>query len=221
VSAPNRTRPANRNAPAAQGQRRSSARQHARDVQRQRALREKNTRRAIYIGIGVLILGALIAFLVLQTSSQPGKAVAEMANARGHINKGDSHPAYSSKPPTSGPHWNIGGEAPVNWGISKEQIPDEAQIHNLEHGGIMIQYNCRDCPELVQQMEDFYARWWPEHKLTLYPSSSKLVVAPYYDMPSRVTLTAWNRILTLDNWDEEKAVAFIQAWRDKGPEQAP
>jgi len=190
-------------------------------VQRQRALREKRTRRIAIVAAVAVVIAAGIAFLVFQAQSLPGKGIPLMANAQSHIEKGATHPAYNSTPPTSGPHWNIAGEAPVGWGIYKEQIPDEAQIHNLEHGGINIQYNCRDCPELVQQIEDFYTRWWPEHKLALFPGSSKLVVAPYYTMPSRITLTAWGRMETMDTWDEQKAVAFIEAWRNKGPENTP
>ena len=34
--------------------------------------------------------------------------------------------AYNTKPATSGPHWNLAGEAPVPWGIYKDPIPDEA-----------------------------------------------------------------------------------------------
>jgi hypothetical protein len=221
VSAPNRTRPVNRNAPAAPGQRRSSARHHAREVQRQRALREKRIRLGLWIAGGVLILGAVVTFVVMQAQGLPGRGVPLMVNAQSHIEKGASHPTYNSTPPTSGPHWNIGGEAPVPWGIYKEQIPDEAQIHNLEHGGIMIQYNCRDCPDLQQQIEDFYTRWWPEHRIPMFPGSSKIVVAPYYTMSSRIALTAWGRMETMDTWDEQKAAAFIEAWRNKAPEQVP
>jgi hypothetical protein len=96
-------------------------------------------------------------------------------------------------------------------------IPDEAQIHNLEHGGIMVQRSC-DCPELVAQLQEFYSRWTPAHRLPSYPQSSKIVIAPYPGMQSRIALTAWGRIDTLDAYDEERIVRFIEAFRDHGPE---
>ena len=175
----------------------------------------------MWIGIAVAVAG-VVAFLVLRGSqNQPGRAVALQGNT--NIGKGEQHPAYSTKPATSGPHWNIGGEAPVDWGVYKEPIPDEAMVHNLEHGGIAIQYNCRDCPDLVAQLEGFYSRYTtdPSHRLPLYPSSTKLVVAPYYDMTTRIALTAWCRIDSMDTFDEERALRFIEAYRDKGPEKTP
>jgi len=157
-----------------------------------------------------------------------GSAVAAEAPGRAvdiqgfeHINKGDPHPPYNSTPPTSGPHWSILGEAPVPWGVYRQPIPDEAQIHNLEHGGIMVQYNCRDCPELAAQLEGFYNRYTSARPLARYPQSTKIVVAPYYDMPSRIALTAWGRIDTMDAYDEARITRFVDAYRDNGPEAVP
>ncbi len=210
----NRTAPTSR-PPSARRQ----ARLHAREQQRQRATRRRQTRLMMWVGITIAIV-AVVGFLVVRTvQGQPGRAVPIQGSA--HIEKGATHVAYNSKPPTSGPHWNIAGEAPVPWGIYKEPIVDEAQVHNLEHGGIMIQYNCRDCPELVAQLEGFYNRYVPEHPLPLFRNSSKIIVAPYYDMPSRIALTAWGRIDQFNDYDEERIVKFVEAFRDKGPESAP
>jgi hypothetical protein len=198
---------------------RRQARLHAREAQRQRAKSRGLRNRLILGGVAVVAVAAAVFFVTRQVDNQPGRFVPIQGTT--HIEKNTAHVAYNSSPPTSGPHWNIGGEAPVSWGIYKEQIPDEAQIHNLEHGGVAIQYNCRDCPELVQQIEDFYNRWTPDHRLALFPGSTKLVVAPYYNMPSRIALTAWGRIDTMDNWDEGRVIKFIEAWRNKGPEATP
>jgi hypothetical protein len=198
---------------------RRQARLHAREAQRQRA-KSQTVRNRIIIGVvAVVAVAAVVFFVTRQVDNQPGKFVAIQGQT--HIEKGTAHVAYNSTPPTSGPHWNIGGEAPVAWGIYKEPIPDEAQIHNLEHGGVAIQYNCRDCPDLVAQIENFYNTWTPQHRLALFPASTKVIVAPYPNMTTRIALTAWGRIDTMDSWDEERAVKFIEAWRNKGPEAAP
>ncbi len=149
----------------------------------------------------------------------PGRAV-EIQGFE-HINQGDPHPPYNSTPPTSGAHWSILGEAPVPWGIYRQPIPDEAQIHNLEHGGTMIQYNCRDCSDLVGQLESFGSRYTAANPLPRYPQSTKIVVAPYYDMPTRIALTAWGRIETMDAYDEARITRFVAAYRDNGPEAVP
>ena len=198
---------------------RRQTRLHAREAQRQREKGRQLRNRLLLGAAAVVAVAAVVFFVIRSVDNQPGRFVQIQGTA--HIEKGTAHAAYNSSPPTSGPHWNIGGEAPAAWGIYKEPIPDEAQIHNLEHGGVAIQYNCRDCPDLVQQIEDFYNRWTPDHRLALFPQSTKIIVAPYYNMPTRIALTAWGRIDTMESWDEERAVRFIQAWRNKGPEATP
>jgi hypothetical protein len=138
-----------------------------------------------------------------------------------HVAKGDPHAPYNSQPPTSGPHWSILGEAPVPWGIYRERIPDEAQVHNLEHGGVIMSYRCADCPALVAQLEGLYERYVAANPLPRYPASSKLLVAPYPDMPTRIALTAWGRIDAFEDYDEARILRFIAAFRDNGPEAVP
>lgn len=195
---------------------RRAARPHARSQQRRREVRRRYVRWAIWVGVGIAIAAGVAWFLVRTVQDQPGRSVRILGQQ--HVAKGEQHIGYNSKPATSGPHWNIAGEAPVAWGIHKEQVADEAQIHNLEHGGVIISYNCRDCPDLVQQLEGFYDRYVPANTLPLFPNSSKIIVAPYYDMPSKIALTAWGRIDTLDGYDEPRIIRFIEAWRGKGPE---
>jgi hypothetical protein len=175
----------------------------------------------IAIPVVILAVGGFLAFRANQAAALPGRNVATQGAA--HISQGQEHPPYNSTPATSGPHWNVPGEAPVPWGIYNEPIPDEAMLHNLEHGGIAIQYNCRDCPDLVGQLEDFYRRYTanPANRLPLYPQSTKIVIAPYYGMPNRIALTAWHRIDTFDAYDEERITRFVNEWRDKGPERIP
>lgn len=198
---------------------RRAARLHARETQRQREKQGKWKRYAVWAVISAIVIGGGSLLLVRNAQSGAGRFV--QIQGQTHIDKGVAHAPYNSVPPTSGPHWNLGGEAPVAWGYYKEPIPNEAQIHNLEHGGIMIQYNCRDCPDLAEQLENFATRYAADNKLPLYPSSSKLVVAPYYDMQTRIALTAWGRIDTFDTFDEARVKRFVDEYRDKGPEKAP
>ena len=54
----------------------------------------------------------------------------------------------------------------------------------------MIQYDC-DCPDLAQQLKDFYNRYVPNNRLPMFPTSSKIVVAPYPGIENghRIALT--------------------------------
>ena len=198
---------------------RRTARHHAREMQRDRDRKAQRKPWIITAVIAVAVAAALVGFLIYASKGQPGRVVS--IQGREHIEKGAQHVTYNSKPATSGPHWNLGGEAPVPWGIYEEPKPDEGLIHNLEHGGVGIHYNCRDCPDLVAQIQDFYKKTAETNKLPLFPNSTKLVVAPYYDMSNRIALTAWGRIDAFDQWDEERVVRFVDAFRNKGPEATP
>ena len=91
----------------------------------------------------------------------------------------------------------------AQWGIHTDPIPNELQVHNLEDGGVMVQYNCPDaCPDLVAQLAGVVER---------YPSL--VILAPYPDMDARIALTAWGRIDTFEEFDEARIVRFIEAYR--------
>ncbi|OGF53387.1 MAG: hypothetical protein A2Z21_06980, partial [Candidatus Fraserbacteria bacterium RBG_16_55_9] len=137
----------------------------------------------------------------------PGEAVEDQG--RTHIQPGESHPPYNSKPPTSG--WHQGSDA--EWGTHPESIPDEIQIHNLEHGGVIVQYVPSADKALVDQLASFVER------LREQPKYCKLLLAPYPGLDKTMALTAWARILKLDAYDENQMAGFIDAWIEKGPEQ--
>lgn len=140
-----------------------------------------------------------------------------------HLPDGTTYDDYNSVPPTSGPHW----DTPAPWGIYGVPIPNERQLHNLEHSGVMIQYNTDDL-DLIQNLRQF-ARSQPN-----FPCY--LIVAPYPDMPSAIALTAWpgkpgtltsdstylpGVLDTMETYDEERLQAFVDAYRGKGPERVP
>lgn len=188
-------------------------------MQRQRDISRRRNRWILAGVIALLVVAALVGFLIYASKGQPGRVVS--IQGREHIEKGAQHVTYNSKPATSGPHWNLANEAPVAWGIYETPIPDEGLIHNLEHGGVGIHYNCRDCPDLVAQIQDYYKMTADTNKLPLFPNSTKLVVAPYYEMSTRLALTAWGHIDTFDQWDEARVTRFVDAFRNKGPEATP
>lgn len=85
----------------------------------------------------ILIIAGGLFFIVRQlTAPMPGTAY--QIQGREHITVGASHLPYNSNPPTSGPHYD--NAAP--WGIYDHELPDEQLIHNLEHGGVWISYDC-------------------------------------------------------------------------------
>jgi hypothetical protein len=126
----------------------------------------------------------------------PGTPVPDLGNA--HIPTADTpHPPYNSDPPTSGAH--LPYIAP--WGVHTRPIPPQLQVHNLEDGGVLLQYNC-DCPEVVERLRAIVQRY-----------DKFVILAPYPPMASRIALTAWTRIDTMDEVDERRITRFIEAYR--------
>ncbi len=144
----------------------------------------------VVIGVGWLTVGWY--------TNLPGTPVPSLGNA--HIQTPDEpHVPYNSDPPTSGPH--LPYLAP--WGIHTEPIPKELQVHNLEDGGVLVQYNCpQGCPDLVEKLRAIVNRY-----------ERQVVLAPYPGMDHRIALTAWGRIDKFDTFDEKGIVRFIDAYR--------
>jgi len=139
---------------------------------------------------------------------EPGTSVPSLGNE--HIQSIESpHPPYNSKPPTSGPHVPF----VARWGIYNRPIPNELQVHNLEDGGVIIQYDCKDCAEMVQKLEAIGKDYLEKSKMT--PQNSRfghLLVAPYPGLDKPIALTAWGKIDKLDTFDEARIRRFIEAY---------
>lgn len=83
----------------------------------------------IVIGIGFWLYRVF-------TAPQPGEFVPSQGDE--HIPIGTAVTNYSSNPPTSGPHHSDWERA----GRYDRVLPDERLVHSLEHGYIVISYNC-------------------------------------------------------------------------------
>jgi Protein of unknown function (DUF3105) len=132
------------------------------------------------------------------TTEPPSEFVPSLGNL--HVPSPEyPHAPYNSDPPTSGPHLPY----LASWGVHSEPIPRELQVHNLEDGGVVIQYNClrvQDCNALQQQLEKIVRDY--DH----------VVLAPYPAMGTPIALTAWTRIRKLDRVDEKTIRKFIEAY---------
>ena len=144
----------------------------------------------------VLLLGVVAYFAYRAQASLPGTQFPDQGNL--HIASPESpHQPYNSDPPTSGPH--LPYIAP--WGVHTRPIPRELQVHNLEDGGVVVQYNC-ECPELVEKLRGIVRKY-----------DVQVLLAPYPSMKSRIALTAWTRLDRFDEFDEKRIVRFIEAYR--------
>lgn len=124
------------------------------------------------------------------------------------IEPGEDHGPYATTPPTSGPHYVISAD----WGLHTQQILDEVQVRNLAGGGVLIQYQPTLSYETQSQLRELVTG------LRESGTHCRLALAPYDGLSTPIVLTAWRRIDSLKEFDEERIRAFIAAHIEKGPE---
>jgi hypothetical protein len=129
-------------------------------------------------------------------------------------NEGQNHVAdgtkvpYKTNPPTSGPHYNR-WMPPSVYAIG-EAAP-ELLVHNLEHGNVVIYFNQaalgkNEVDELTELSKKYIGQW-----------DGVLLVARE-DKEYPLILTAWRNVLRLKKYDQQKVLAFLDAFRGRGPE---
>jgi hypothetical protein len=150
----------------------------------------------VVLAAGLVAAAGIGYFAFRAQADLPGTRFADQGNR--HIATADvPHEPYNSDPPTSGPH--LPYIAP--WGIHTRPIPPELQVHNLEDGGVLVQYSC-DCPDVVAQLQEIVRKY-----------DRFVILAPYPTMKGRIALTAWTRLETMETVDARRITRFIDAYR--------
>jgi hypothetical protein len=129
------------------------------------------------------------------------------SQGRQHVEELEEGFAYNSVPATSGPHFAV----PAIWNIYEEPVEEFRVVHNLEHGGIVVQYGDQVPPEAVEQIRAWYAAG----------DRSGLLVAPKPELGDKVALTAWTHLSTCAGFDQEAFDQFVENYRYQGPERFP
>jgi Protein of unknown function (DUF3105) len=161
---------------------------------------KRDSRRPLKLGAtvaAVVVVAGVVGWFAYRAAADlPGERLPDLGNE--HIQSAsEPHVAYNSDPPTSGPH--LPYIAP--WGVHTRPIPLELQVHNLEDGGVVVQYNCT-CPELADKLRGIVGKY-----------DKHVILAPYPGMKSRIALTAWTRLDRFEEFDEKRIVKFIDTYR--------
>jgi hypothetical protein len=140
---------------------------------------------------------------------------------------------YHHNPPASGFHWPW----PHPWGAYDEAIPPEWWVHNLEHGGVVLLFNCGGvfdlgttpdggappdlsgpwpCPEITTPLRELLAERTPDEF-----GEVRMLVTSDPAAPHKVSAVAWDWLYQSDSID----LAALRCFRDmrygRGPEHAP
>ncbi|QZX98278.1 DUF3105 domain-containing protein [Halobaculum rubrum] len=138
-----------------------------------------------------------------------------LADVESFPNQGNQHVQrgtevdYSTRPPTSGPHYS----GVVDAGFYEEPQSMGDVVHTLEHGAIVAYY----APNaLTDEARSNLRSWANDHTGTW----RGFVAMPYpYDDPETpYALTAWRHLLRMDEYDADVVRAFAAEYLGRGPE---
>jgi hypothetical protein len=124
------------------------------------------------------------------------------------------NPDYSKvpHPPTNGHHRPIW----ANWGFYQQPVPYPYEVHNLEHGGIVIHLGVK----INRAAGEKVIRMWAAS-----PPFMLIVPGVPSDVPAAgATITSWQRAMICKQWNPRVLPAIItyrDTYRGTGPEQVP
>lgn len=176
-----------------------------------------NRRNLLLAGGGVVVAVAIVFAVVLSRGGGGGSPAAKLAAAgcvfgtyasqgRNHVSSLTANVKYSTFPPTSGPHYF----QPAIWNRYSQPLALVQEVHNLEHGGVIVQYGDKVPQATVDQLTAFYDS-----------SPNGLLLAPLPKLGTKIALTAWTHLATCTRFEETAFTAFRDAYRAKGPEPFP
>lgn len=204
-----KAKPRRRSSSGAADHERRQQRLEERRREKERALEQARRASARRRAIRTALLAATFAALTLWFFTRGGApqtfgghAVQEFSTA-GVGDHTDAPVDYESTPPVSGPH----APQAVPCGVYGEPIPDENQVHNLEHGAIGIQYRPDLDPEEIKRLEAVVGEY-----------DSHVFSAPYPGLESPIAVTSWGRLMELDEVDEVAIGDYIDEFAGNGPE---
>lgn len=116
---------------------------------------------------------------------------------------------YERIPPTSGPHYPV----PARAGFYEETPALGNLVHSLEHGAVVIYYDPSALTPHAEASLKAYAQ-------THTDGWKSVIVAPNprEDPESPFVLTAWTKLLRMDEYDAKTVRAFLAEYLGRGPE---
>jgi hypothetical protein len=202
----------------------------ARERAAARSATRGRTLRLGLVGVVVLALVAVGAVLVLAGGDGPDlpeRRITDLNAAvraagcelrttrqegRDHVPEGQDV-RYRTNPPTSGDHAEVAAEDGVY--EPGATPPDEAWVHTLEHGRILLQYRPGTAQERIDQLEQLYEepnQGEASYHMVLMENNTR--------MPYQVAAVAWTASVGC-NQVNERTWDALRAFRDRYVDRAP
>ena len=181
----------------------SGSKKSQRETRRKKAQAKKRRKKIIVWSVVAVVGLGLVGVLLFQPLPEELADVETFPNmGQGHLSAGQSPPDYNSTPATSGAHASA-----AQCGIYLTEISDEVQVHNLEHGVVVVQYQ-PDLDETQIALLQGWARTKPGH----------ILLAPRADLTDPVVISSWTRLLRLPGADIETVDVYYEQFVFTGAE---
>ena len=182
-----------------------------RELMRARQRRKHRAGRFIWVSLGLTSLAIIVAILWRGVRPRAGEEMSVMAN-KNHLPLDSDPGQYSTNPPTSGPHYAEELDAKF-YETNNYPFPAGYLVHNLEHGYVVFWYNCgildeTSCGALKSQIESVIDE----------VNNFKVIAYPWDSIDVPVAMTSWGRLLKMETFDAEKALAFYRTNLNHAPE---
>jgi hypothetical protein len=140
--------------------------------------------------------------VAVKTGAGPGTAYRDQGAQ--HLKAGQTHRAYDSDPPTSGPH------VPTPVTANNAELTNDQLLQALEVGDVVFMYSTNKPPGGLQAVADSVA---PHFSAPLAAHGQTVVLARRQGLDS-ITALAWRHMLRSNNAGQLRA--FAQYWLGKG-----
>lgn len=169
----------------------------------------KSFKSFLVVGTIVLLVGGA-GFFVWSLYEPLGQDYSKATPFEGqaHVAQGTTT-TYNTNPPTSGNHWPI----PLRDGIYDKEKPDEAIVHSMEHGRVIVSYKPSLPVSVIKALKDIAGQ-------------NAVIIVPRSKNETDIALAAWTRLDTFNlnpqgTFDEKRVKDFIRRYKNKGPENVP
>lgn len=126
--------------------------------------------------------------------------------------------SYGSNPPSSGTHYGTWAafrvyDTPIERGFA---------VHSMEHGAVVISYNCDDCEAEVEAARALIDELGPDPVCCSAAGCvnpvTRLILMPDPELDVRFAAASWGFTLKASCFEPEVFRAFVDAHRGRAPE---